>query len=597
MCRFYFFIIVMMLIFTGCSQTNIPILPDNSQSGNLPGVANIDENSYLRDELTFGVWEVNVDLKTLESETFMVRSAGAIGQTIPDALLSTYLTVTPCSTCMRLDVIGYHPDTGQIDLNIGIRHPLNVFNPTLPVTAANRADLDVFNVMGIIILQKLDDVNFDYLIGGTKEVEVDPFTLVNPDGYTTSLNDVITNPAFINPSYTEPLSTLNPFKSYFTTSANRRFIQGEPFHTVTYTFDTRKVSDVLRFYIAFRASYGVSASFARTISDPWGVGSRANPKYYIPEFNQVDAYDVVIGQTGDLIWGDTTSTAQITVQCKDFQAGLTGLGRFIMEIDPQDAISFTSDVARVVADIPAISSTIFQTTTPVSGSGIEGEPYQFAMTIQNYNGAMFGTYPYLIVVEDSRTYLPIHAYQMGRLRIPYIDDFDPYEESLGWQVQTFRGLGWSIFNIGGNNNVWDESNGGNYEDEECTRLKSPIIDLTYSSAHPFLEITHNYVTQFRWDGGSVFLSLDGGATFDYSEPIPVLSGKAYDTTILGSSLPDTLLSGRWGFTGNSEGNQVTQFDLTKAAYRSNVCVQFVFEADQYILSGHGWEIQNIKIQP
>jgi hypothetical protein len=167
MSRLYFFIIVMVLIFTGCSQTSTPILPDNSQSENLPGVANIDENSYLRDELTFGVWEINVDLATLKSDTFMVRSAGAIGQTIPDALLSTYLTVTPCSTCMRMDVIGYHPDTGQIDLNIGIRHPLAAFNAGLPITAANRADLDVFDVMGIIILPKIDDVAFNYMIDGT----------------------------------------------------------------------------------------------------------------------------------------------------------------------------------------------------------------------------------------------------------------------------------------------------------------------------------------------------------------------------------------------------------------------------------------------
>jgi hypothetical protein len=595
MSRLYFFIIVMVLIFTGCSQTSTPILPDNSQSENLPGVANIDENSYLRDELTFGVWEINVDLATLKSDTFMVRSAGAIGQTIPDALLSTYLTVTPCSTCMRMDVIGYHPDTGQIDLNIGIRHPLAAFNAGLPITAANRADLDVFDVMGIIILPKIDDVAFNYMIDGTRQVEVDPFTMVNPDGYTTSLNDVITDPSFLNPPWIEPLSTLNPFKSYFTSTQNRRFIQGEPFQTVTYTFDTRKISDVLRFYIAFRASYGVSASFARTISDPWGVGSRANPKYYVPEFNQIEAYDVVVGQTGNLAWGDIGSTAQITVQCKDFQAGLTGLGRFIMEIDPQDAISFTSDVTRVVADIPAISNTIFQSTTPVSGSGIEGDPYQFEMIIQNNNAALFGTYPYLVVVEDSRSYQPIHAYQIGQLRIPYIDDFDPFDDSIGWQVHTFRGLGWSIVNNAGDN-FWDESNGSNYGDEDSTRLTSPVIDLTYSSAHPFLEITHNYVTQYRWDGGSVFLSLDGGTTFDYLEPIPVLSGKAYDSTILGNTLPDTLLSGKWGFTGNSEGNQVTQFDLTKAAYHANVCVQFVFEADQYT-SGNGWEIRNIKIQP
>jgi len=591
-----FIALFLTLIFTGCSSSSIPTLPDNSQSADLN--TPIADGDYFRGDMSLGVWEVEVDLETLKANYNMVRSASAIGQALPECLLNTYLTATPCSTCMRMDVIGFNYATQRLTLSIGVRHPLAAFNPGLPITAANRADLDVFNVMGIIILPKSDDVDFNYLIDGTTEIETDPFKCTNPDGFTHSLYDVVTDPEFLNPNYAEPISTLNPFKYYFTSLDYRRFIQGDPFEMHDFTFDTRKSMGELRFYTAFRASYGQSATWARSVEDPWQLGSRANPKYYLPEFCQTEAYDVELDQTGEIAWGDTTSTAEISVKCCDFQAGMTGIGRPLMEIDDQNVISYTSDVSKVVIDIPAISDTPFETTTRISGTGVPGDPYEYALTIQNYLGATFGTYPYFAIVEDSRIFEPVHAYQIGYLTIDYDDNFDPdLTESLGWTVTTYRGEGWAIVDEGApSDNVWDESNGGSYGDQDSTRLTSPVFDLTYSSTMPVLEITHSYETQYMWDGCSVFLSLDGGVSFDYSAAIPVFSGRAYDARLGGSILADTLLAGRWGFTGDSGGLVNTQFDLSEARYHSNVCVQFVFESDSNV-NTVGWTILNVKILP
>ncbi len=583
------------LIFTGCSASGIPTLPDNVQPAGWNNV--IADGDYFRGDMTLGVWEVNVDLETLEAYYNMVRSASAIGQALPECLLNTYLTVTPCSTCMRMDVVSFDYATQRITLSIGVRHPLAAFNSMNPITAANRADLDVFNVMGIIIMPKAED-EFNYLIDGLTEIETDPFMCTNPDGFTHSLYDVVTDPAFLNPNYAEPISTLNPFKYYFTSIDYHRFIQGASFEMHDYTFDTRRTLGQLRFYIAFRASYGQSATWSKSVEDPWQLGSRANPKYYLPEFCQIEAYDVEIEQTGEIGWGDTTSTAELTVKCCDFQAGMIGIGRPLMEIDAQDVISYTSDVSKIVVDIPAISDTPFETTTRISGTGVPGDPYEFSLTIQNHLAASFGTYPYFVIVEDNRIFQPVHAYQIGYLAIDYDDSFDPdLTESLGWSVTTFSGEGWAIVDIGSpDGNAWDESNGDAYDDEDSTRLTSPVFDLTYCSTMPVLEITHSYGIQYMWDGCSVFLSLDGGASFDYSKAIPVHFGKDYDTRLGGSNLSDHLLSGRWGFTGDSGGLVSTQFDLSEARYHPNVSVQFVFESDSFT-NAVGWTIRNVKLMP
>ena len=145
MSRFLFIPFILIFLFSGCSNTESPVLPEGFSCENVPEIAGVNDSAYLRGELSLGIWEVSVDLDTLETDHHMVRSAGAIGQTIPDALLSTYLTVTPCSTCMRMDTLTYHPNTGRISLDIGVRHPMEVFNGSEPITAANRADLDVFN--------------------------------------------------------------------------------------------------------------------------------------------------------------------------------------------------------------------------------------------------------------------------------------------------------------------------------------------------------------------------------------------------------------------------------------------------------------------
>lgn len=591
----YIVFLFAVLIITGCSSTTTPILPDNSQPSEFNNI--IADGDFFRGDMSLGIWEVNVDLETLEAEVNMIRGASAIGQALPECLLDTYLKVTPCSTCMRLDVIGFDYATQRLKLSIGLRHPIAVFNSGLPITAANRADLDVFNVMGIFIFPKSDD-EFNYLIDGTTEIETNPFICTNPDGYTHSLHEVVTDPVFLNPNYLEPISTMNPFKYYFTDLDYRRFAQGTGFEMKEFILDGRKTFGEIRFYTAFRASYGQSATFARSVEDPWQLGSRANPKYYLPEYCQLEAYDVLVEQTGDLGWADTTSTADIAVKCCDFQAGMIGIGRPLMEVDAQDVISYTSDVSKVVVDIPAISDTPFETTTRISGTGIPTDPYEYNLTIQNHLGATFGTYPYFVIVEDSRIFQPVHAYQVGYLSIDYNDSFDPdITESLGWNVTTYSGDGWAIYDtVSADGNVWDESSGTSYSDKDSTRLTSPVFDLTYSSTMPVLEITHDYETQYMWDGCSVFLSLDGGFSFDYTEAIPVLAGKEYDTRLGGSTLADHLLAGKWGFTGDSGGLVNTQFDLSEARYHPNVCVQFVFEADSFTHTV-GWTIYNVKLMP
>lgn len=590
------FLIIFSILFfiAGCSQTDLPITPTDHQYD--VTVAEISDDSYVTGTMNLGVWEVAVDLESQEIDYNMVRNASAIGQTIPDALLTTYLQSEPCTTCVRMNVLRFDPIRNRITLSIGIRHPIPAHNPGAPASAMNRADLDVFDPMAIVIMPD-NGANFNYLINGDTPVEGDTWTLVNPDAYTHSMHDIICDNIFLNPAYAEPISTLNPLKYYARGEDNRRWRQGSGFEMLEYTFDMRHlVGNALEFYIVFRASYGQSATFAHTIFDEWGVGSRRNPKYYIPEFNMVEAYDITVERTGaNITWKDSTSTTQFTVTCKDHQAGLTGIGRYLLESDPDHIISFTSDVERVVLDIPTLSDTPWEETNR-TGTGTPGDPYVFNFTVQNNKAASFGTYQYLVAVEDNRSFPPmLDAYQVGCLRIPYIDNFTVHHpvNDTGWTIQTFSGRGWGFVE---GDNMFDESGGGNYDDQTSTRLKTPVIDLSCSSANPYMEITHLYRTQMYYDGGSVFASRDGGFSFDYRQPLPILGGKNYDDRIIGSLVPSTVLGGKYGFTGDSGGSVTTQFDLSAYAYESDVVIVFVFESDYY-LSDRGWEIREVKIFP
>jgi hypothetical protein len=588
-------ILIILFIFGGCSKAQFPTSPAANPGDSLPSISELPDGSYFRGDMSLGVWEVIVDLDTLEYDTSMVRGASAIGTAIPDAFLTPYLLSAPCTTCMRMDILRFDPVLQRITLSIGVRHPIPTYNPAAPVSALNRADLDVFDVMGIVLMPD-NNANFTYLIDGTTPVQADVWTLINPDAYTHSMYDIITNNAFVNPAYAEPYSTLNPIKYYSWGAQDKRWTTGTGFEMLDYVFDTRYVfGNQLRFYIAFRASYGQSATFAKTIQDEWQVGSRRNPKYFLPEFNMVEPYDITVAQTGDdITWKDFASTTQFTVSCKDHQAGKTGAGRYLLETDPQDIISFTSDVENAALDIPAMGDLPWVQTSK-TGMGIEGDPYVFTFDVQNNKGASFGTYKYLVAVEDNRGYPPSYdAYQVGCIRIPYEDDFtrfNPITET-GYTVQTFSGAGWGFYATDG---IFDESGGGNYTDEEVTRLSTPVFDFSCSSAHPYMEITHTYQAQLFYDGCGVLMSLDGGSTFEPGS-LTIIGGKDYDAILIGNLVQNTILGGRWCFTGDSLGLVSTQFDLTDAAYHSDVVIVFVFESD-YFTNFKGWTIEEVNVYP
>ncbi|MEL6987151.1 MAG: M36 family metallopeptidase, partial [Bacteroidota bacterium] len=97
-----------------------------------------------------------------------------------------------------------------------------------------------------------------------------------------------------------------------------------------------------------------------------------------------------------------------------------------------------------------------------------------------------------------------------------------------------------------------------------------------------LTFTHYYDTEAAWDGGWVFISTDGGATWVNLENYFTQNG--YNNTIY-NSIP--------GFSGDSGGFITSKIDLSDFE-NQNVLLKFQMVCDQFV-AGVGWWIDDVII--
>jgi|GEM_PF-6464178 len=524
------------------------------------------------------------------------RSTLTFGQEFPGVNLTGYLAASPCSTCLRLESIDLDPEKDLLSVSMAIRHPFPAF-PDFP-----RKDLDAFDVKGIMLLATptIGAYTFNSEVAPGVTAEGDVHTLINADGYTPVGRNLWTDSTFLNPAFADEQSTLNPFRFYQSDGLERRFRQGASFEARSYTFDVSRIFRQVRFLFAVVGNY---ATPIRTIAD------RPDARYFVPWFNQKEAYLIEganLASAPVMVWKDASSQTTVEIKVADHQRGLASKGADLEWDDPANTLAFPSNVADVTVEIPAISDTPFTLIPPNSGTGTFADPFKYNIVVTNTKAASFGTYPMLIKTRDQ--FNDAAGWAIGKFTIPYDDDFD-FENAItetGWVTGApfpGTGAGWSVFaSGGGNGKYWDDNNNAPYENNVGLTLDTPVFDLTFSSIRPVFEITHQYDLEPQFDGGAAFLSIDGGFSFDYSNPIPVLSGRDYDNDMFPKTGPFDVLAYKPAFTGDSEGNALTQFDLTKAAGKKGVVIRFVFSANS---SGNGstppfyqgWSIYRAKMIP
>lgn len=329
------------------------------------------------------------------------RAGGAIGdQLAPD--ISPYLTTSPCRDCLQVKALSLTP-AGELNVDLALRHPF-------PTTAA-RSDLSAFDTRAIIIMPGTTVFPQSPRIrtGSGDLAVLGNFGLLrNADGYTSHFDDKPADPSYFNP----PLSiagSVNPYRYFFTEDdpradatgnpiANHRFSQSpaEDVQRFTFALPPDGVTQ-LRLIVVIEAQYGVSA--LRNVLAP-APGSRQNPVYFLPAFNQLEAYRAGVTVDGTFTEGIIGQFVQVQVAVEDWQAGMTGSAAY-GDLSQPGLIPHTSDVAQVTCEVPNVVSGLLSKTAPDSGSGVQGNPYLYTFTLLNQASAPAGTYTGLISVVDS----------------------------------------------------------------------------------------------------------------------------------------------------------------------------------------------------
>ena len=460
--------ILAMLLFGCSSKGNGGIVsPVNTPPGNddiTPGSEGYSNYACL------GAFEVILDTDNLAYEVNPVpRSASVIGDNFQlDA--TRFFTEEPCTNCFRLDSFGVDV-TGDLYIDFGMKHP---FSDT-----TKRLDLDAFDVKLILITNAeaaFNDTTFVLTGGVDTDDDGTPTDLrgntnfvLNPDGYTTHLDAMAENVTLFPPLGLGLAGNLNPFKFFFIEDnpdillegseiPNHRMVQGADWDYKRFMINYPTGGGRIRFLAVIEVAYGQSAVRY----------TRLFPVYWLPQFNQKEAYSIEVQDITNSLNTQYGSTTAIRVEALDWQHG------YVEDINYPDSLNligldYLSNIQVCTLEVPGVTANLLQVQAPgLGGSGHTGDPMIFEFTLTNESSPPVaeGVYPALICVTDShnpsvisvednpefleyindvRAYMiyPIHVYPMTNFNvIASLEGVDtgmtvqdpPYPNSLGGQA-------------------------------------------------------------------------------------------------------------------------------------------------------------------
>lgn len=378
----YLLIVLLALICAGCSSSSSnPVISENPADGNqanaidtLPVIA-FDGSGAIGMMGAYGV-SVNPDEMTFDITPLRTSSIGESYIVSGKA----FFTMTPCSDCLQIDNISLDL-AGNIVLGLTAKHPFLKGDALKPPTASNRLDLDVFDLA--VVMLPVEATSDTYSLTG---IQAYPDILVNADGYTTELANVVDDASAL------------PYKICFEDANNNRFEMGtdyQPFNVVI------NPGAGLNFEFWLTMGYGASAKKPQ----------RLEPEYYVPEFNRKSAWKVVVtppegedppaaGNT----WtsADTTTDFTVTVDIYDWNHGATIAGEY-PDTENLDHISASSDISAVTVEVPGMTSAIVAASTIDTTQNGWDDPLTYTASFPNENAIAEGVYQGLVKVTDSRT--------------------------------------------------------------------------------------------------------------------------------------------------------------------------------------------------
>ena len=383
--------VAMIALILGCSGGGNPIAPDKSSESldSAPIIGLTDTNDTFNAVGLMGAYELYIDPADISAELVNKR-VSSIGE---DYIVSgiSFFTIAPCASCLKIIGISLTPG-GVATLTFAIDHPFPPGNTSEPPTAANRLDLDVFDLAAVLYP------------GGDPAPVPTTYTLtgagvytefcVDPDGFTCELADVVGDDAalpyfLVVDDYAgdPPAATFN------------KFAMGD---TGSFDVGFDLTSGSLRFEMYLTMGYGFSAK----------KPDRLSPKYYNPEFNRKAAWKVVVtppqGTDPPVIgntWqdNDTTTLFNVAVDVYDWQIGATVSAEADFADAAIDEVFAASEPASVTVEVPGMNpTTLPEATTPDDPLA---DPWTFTVGVANENGLPAGEYLGLVKVTDARAVL------------------------------------------------------------------------------------------------------------------------------------------------------------------------------------------------
>ena len=348
-----------------------------------------------------GVFQAHIDIKTLRGDFTPIRTT-ASEDVLEVVDITNFLLLAPCFDCINFKSVSMNSDNNLV-LEIGIKHPFRAPDLLYPPTAQNRADLHVFNVEGIIILEgdASDTTACQYM-----EITVGPVVLANADGYSPYLDSVI------DPIY-PTAANVHPYILHFDNFTKGNFFranecgfddivnpvgnlvmkQGSDWDYKEYEFHLDNLTEPFDFIYAVGCTYGISAE---------SKGVRLTPTYRIPQFNKKAATKVYVSEIIDVpplgfVGGDALTSETLVIHVLDMNYGVA-VGEDL------DEMRFASNIVDIKVEIPSVVNGLVTISNPIPTGGSSRnplDPLTFEITLDNDLAAVEGIYTGLVKVTDS----------------------------------------------------------------------------------------------------------------------------------------------------------------------------------------------------
>ena len=376
-------VICISMAILGCSGGKNPVTPEKPESSldNIPIINLTDSGNESNGLGILGAYELTINPDEMTAELISKRIP-TIGESCIVSGIN-FFTMTPCLDCLK--IVDYILDSdGNLVIKFSVEHPFPQGNPSLPPSAINRLDLNIFDLAMLVKPQA--GVPQSYPLTAAS---VYSGVILNACGYTKELKNVVSDNSAL------------PFVPVVDNSISGVSTWNEFSMGVTKEFEVvfnMTVGTPLRFDIYLTMGYGASAK----------LPDRLNPKYYNPEFNRKAAWKVEVTPQGKWLDNNNTTPVNVEVRVYDWQIGATVYATpSDFASAPASDIYAASDVASVSVEVPGMNSILPSVTTPDSGTGFPSDPLIFTVPVINQNLLPVGEYNGIVKVLDERPCLPV----------------------------------------------------------------------------------------------------------------------------------------------------------------------------------------------